>query len=233
MKRPVGWAFLPVNPAPGKTIPMNLDSWLQHLITAIRTPTNSRTARRRGHPWPKGANRVQLLESRIVLTAPDVDLSMLLPANGGDGSVGFTLLGIDQGDRSGQSVSVAGDVNGDGFDDLLIGAFLADAAGNAKNRAGESYVVFGNADWSASPTLDLATLNGTNGFTLFGADADDWSGLAVSGAGDVNRDGFDDLVISAIFGDGPLNANGGVGESYVVFGKADWSTTATLDLSTI
>ena len=168
-----------------------------------------------------------------MLSAPDVDLATLLPANGGDGSVGFTLFGIDGVDRSGQSLSVAGDVNGDGFDDLLIGAFMADAAGHAKHRTGESYVVFGNADWSASATVDLASLNGTNGFTLFGADADDWTGFAVSGAGDVNRDGFDDLVISAIFGDGPLNANGGVGESYVVFGKADWSTTATLDLSTI
>ena len=172
---------------------MHLHTWLQYVTSGFYAPTYSRTVRRRPRLYSTGASRVQSLESRIVLSAPDVDLSTLLPANGGDGSVGFTLFGIDGVDRTGQSLSVAGDVNGDGFDDLLIGAFMADAAGNAKNRAGESYVVFGNADWSASPTLDLATLNGTNGFTLFGADAGDWSGLAVSGAGDVNRDGFDDL----------------------------------------
>ena len=62
------------------------------------------------------------------------------------------------------------DVNGDGFGDVLIGAPGAAAAGNAKPAAGESYLVFGKRNWSASPTLDLATLNGTNGVTLFGVD---------------------------------------------------------------
>ena len=49
-------------------------------------------------------------------------LSSLLPACGGDGSAGFVLTGIDADDHSGVSVSAAGDVNGDGIDDLIIGA---------------------------------------------------------------------------------------------------------------
>lgn len=79
------------------------------------------------------------------------ELSSLLPANAGDGSNGFVLNGIDANDRNGISVSSAGDVNGDGVDDLIIGASTADPDG--KSSAGESYVVFGR-DFS-SCTSDL------------------------------------------------------------------------------
>ena len=65
----------------------------------------------------------------------------LQPSRGGDGSKGFILNGIDAGDDSGISVSAARDVNGDGIDDILIGAFLASPGG--RTYAGESYVVFG------------------------------------------------------------------------------------------
>jgi hypothetical protein len=61
-----------------------------------------------------------------------------------DGSNGFVLNGIDPGDLSGISVSGAGDVNGDGFDDILIGAY--GAAPNGVLSAGETYVVFGQGD---------------------------------------------------------------------------------------
>ena len=57
-----------------------------------------------------------------------------------NGTDGFALRGIDIGDNAGRSVSSAGDVNGDGFDDLLIGANRAAAGGF---EAGQSYVVFG------------------------------------------------------------------------------------------
>ena len=132
-----------------------------------------------------------------------------------DGTNGFRLDGIDINDQSGRSVSSAGDVNGDGFDDVIIGASGGDPNGNG--GAGESYVVFGAAG-GFSPSLSLAALDGSNGFRIDGIDARDLSGRSVSSAGDVNGDGFDDIIIGAIGGD--PNGNSGAGESYVVFGAA-------------
>src|SRR4028119_2192832 len=131
-----------------------------------------------------------------------------------DGSNGFAINGIAAYDESGRSVSSAGDVNGDGFDDLIIGAFLADP--NGISYAGQSYVVFGsNSGFGAD--LNLSTLDGSNGFAINGIAANDLSGRSVSSAGDVNGDGFDDLIIGA-FGADP-NGISQAGQSYVVFGS--------------
>ncbi len=149
---------------------------------------------------------------------PTIELASL-------GSAGITIFGADAGDQSGYSVSSAGDVNGDGFDDMLIGAFAAAGSGNAKTFAGESYVVFGKASLPA--TIDLGSL-GSAGVTIFGADAGDNSGASVSSAGDVNGDGFGDLVIGAISSSGAGNAEPNAGETYVIFGKASLPTTINL-----
>ena len=146
-------------------------------------------------------------------SAPGTDGVLALSAL--DGTNGFTLSGIDQGDVSGYSVSSAGDVNGDGYDDLIIGARGADPNGA---RSGETYVVYGGASAPGTDgALDLSALNGANGFTLTGTDPDDRSGRSVSSAGDVNGDGYDDLIIGAHRAD-PNGASSG--ETYVVYGGA-------------
>ena len=85
-----------------------------------------------------------------------------------DGTTGFRLNGVEY-DQSGISVASAGDVNGDGYDDLIVGALGADPNGG---YSGASYVVFGKASGFAA-SLDLSTLDGTTGFRLNGAAASD------------------------------------------------------------
>ena len=69
-------------------------------------------------------------------------------------------------------------------------------------KAGTSYVVFGKASGFAS-TIDLSSLDGTTGFRLDSVAALDRSGFSVSAAGDVNGDGFDDIIVGARFADPP------------------------------
>ena len=155
----------------------------------------------------------------------------LIPLSSLDGTNGFTLNGIDGGDYSGSSVSSAGDVNGDGYDDLIIGAWKADPGGDS--YAGETYVIYGGARAPGTDgVLDLSDLDGTNGFTLTGIDAFDRSGISVSSAGDVNGDGYDDLIIGARFAD--PNGDSNAGETYVIYGGASApGTGGRFNLSTL
>ena len=127
---------------------------------------------------------------------------------------------MNEDDRSGASVSGAGDINGDGVDDLIVGANRAAPNGNA--NAGSSYVVLGRdvaAVGDFGPTLALSALNGTTGFRVDGVNESDISGASVSGAGEINGDGVDDLLVGALGAD--PNGNSSAGSSYVVFGGND------------
>src|SRR5687768_3872875 len=88
----------------------------------------------------------------------------------GDGSLGFVLQGERAYDQSGRSVALAGDVNGDGFDDLIVGAWAAGGPADGRDFAGDSYVIFGQAGGFGA-TIDLASIttgDGSLGFVLQG-----------------------------------------------------------------
>jgi hypothetical protein len=125
-----------------------------------------------------------------------------------DGNDGFQLSGVALGDRAGISVAAAGDVNGDGFDDVIVGADRATTNGT---KAGAAYVVFGAADGFPA-TIEISDLNGLDGFRIDGASAYDYAGISVSSAGDVNGDGLADLIVGSF--DDTGNSGG-----YVVFGR--------------
>jgi hypothetical protein len=167
-------------------------------------------------PSPKlhRTQRLCMAISLALLSLPaSAQFAAVQPLSALDGSNGFRLDGVAPGDFSGYAVSAAGDVNGDGLDDLIIGAYRADPSGYS---SGSSYVVFGRSAGFAA-AINLSTLDGSNGFRLDGGAVGDSSGYTVSAAGDVNGDGLDDLIIGA---PGAISNSVPSGRSYVVFGSS-------------
>ena len=116
-------------------------------------------------------------------------------------------------DWAGVSVSDASGVNGDGVDDMLVGAFAGDRGGL---NAGQVYVIFRTKNGGRAE-VNLDALAPRDGFIVQGDSAGDFAGMSVSSAGDVNHDGIGDLTIGADASDiGGTNA----GRAYVIQGRA-------------
>ena len=134
-------------------------------------------------------------------------------------SEGFIIQG-DGFDEIGTSVSSAGDVNGDGVADLIVGGKLYEDGSTVGGRA---FVVFGSGagfgeDVGGRQVLDLASLDASQGFLIQGTSFDEFTGLDVSSAGDVNGDGFEDVVVGALLKYDPDTDTVIGGEAYLVFG---------------
>jgi hypothetical protein len=155
----------------------------------------------------------------IVAGKEDVaNVDLIEPA---EGEVLATIDGAYAEERLGSS-SLAGDVNGDGIDDFIVGSYTSTPWGAGVAVPGQAYVVFGGS----GEEIDLLTL-GDEGFAIRGPQRGrDRLGISVDGAGDVNGDGLDDLLIGA---DGVYNVATGErpGSAWVVWGSASTSTVYT------
>jgi len=160
-------------------------------------------------------------------TAPSMDAGTLtLSSNAGPKVVPVTGTGMSQpnpgrvliapggaapGDQFGNSVSTAGDVNGDGFDDVIIGSW------GSGNQTGRAYVFLGGSTPSPIPAV-----------ILNGQAANDNFGTSVGGGGDVNGDGYDDVIVGAYRNDaGGIDA----GRAYIYFGGPSMDAVADVILT--
>ena len=119
-----------------------------------------------------------------------------------------SFLGEGPSDALGGRLASAGDVNGDGLDDVLLGSFHNDAAGQ---NAGQVYLVLGRqSGWTLDTPIHQADAS------FIGEAEGDWAGYSLDGAGDVDGDGLDDIVIGAM-----RNSETGdqSGQVYLVFGR--------------
>jgi hypothetical protein len=146
-----------------------------------------------------------------------------------NGTNGFVISNINQGRDLPQSVTSVSDINGDGITDLIISTPYADPNGIA--NAGFTYVVFGGTNIGVGGSIDLSTLDGTNGFVINGTNPYDYLGWSVSAAGDINNDGIADLVIGTLYAD--PNGINDTGSTYVLFGGTNIGAGGSIDSSTL
>jgi methionine-rich copper-binding protein CopC len=139
------------------------------------------------------------------------------------GAGGFVIVGDLASDLSGHSVSLAGDINGDGLSDLLVGAPGSKASGTT---AGRTYVVYGTTGVSGGSINLSAVAAGSGGFVINGQCVGDNSGGAVSAAGDINGDGFADLIVASPLSDPTAGTD--AGRYYVIFGGTQYAQTASV-----
>lgn len=114
-----------------------------------------------------------------------------------------------------------GDFNGDGYADILAGAYTYSVRENLRFAIGRAYIIFGGP--SLSPVVDLRD-SGAGVVTITGDDPRDFTGFYV-GAGDVNGDGITDAIIGSLQFTHPIAR----GKLYIVYGRKNWPTEIDLD----
>jgi hypothetical protein len=120
-----------------------------------------------------------------------------------DSTADVTMTGEGTGNYFGWSVSSAGDVNNNGYDDVIVGAYLYNS------NQGRAYIYYGGNSMDNTPDVIMT-----------GEGAYDRFGVSVSGTGDVNNDGYDDVIVGA------YGYNNYVGRAYIYYGGSSMNNTA-------
>jgi FG-GAP repeat len=135
------------------------------------------------------------------------------------------IIGGKLADGTGGAVA-GGDINGDGFDDVLVGAHYADP--NGIGSAGETTIIYGHSNLSASAVIDLGLDAGSQGDSrIYGDGSGANSGWSLA-CGDVNGDGYDDAVVGAYRASPPDRDYSG--EVYVVYGSGSIDDTPIINM---
>ena len=141
------------------------------------------------------------------------------PASTNASSANASFQGVGEDDRAGIDIAGVGDVDNDGYDDFVIGADEYEALGTSGR--GRAYLILGKSSgWSMDTSLSSADAS------WYGEVNEDMFGRAVGGGGDVNGDGYDDIVVGA-----HDNEEGGdiQGQTYIIFGRSGgWSTNQNI-----
>lgn len=128
----------------------------------------------------------------------------------GNFSSGYYIPGFNQGGRTGASVSGAGDVNGDGIADIIVGSYGASAG--ITTSAGKAHVIFGQRQpYHSFRVVYLSTFSAASGagFRVNGVFSSQLLGRTVSSAGDINADGYDDVLVTS---------QGATGANLIIYG---------------
>ena len=146
-----------------------------------------------------------------------------------DGSDGFRLTATTGfGGDLGRDITSVGDFNNDGFEDFAVTA--PESSRGSIEGTGSVFLIFGAANGFTSE-IDLGSLDGQDGLRFFTSNNRELLQPVVSGGGDFNGDGIEDLVIGSAFGRASLNG-GELGEVSVIFGT-DVAQSANFGLESL